>query len=349
MRTSALLLVVVCASSSTAAAQGRWEIEVYGGAVVSRAASDGKQTLPPAGAPIVTSSPLFPSRQVPSWFFGDGAALLNGVSEEFQGTSRIAPLDPLFARAAGGATGAAGARVRRALSDRTTMEVGVDFLGSAAVAPSDFAATVEAARRSFGETFSELLRSGPFTSLAVEATADVTGAKRREIAATVALNSDLGTLGPMTPYLTFGGGIVTGSGAEPAAQLAGRYRFAVLGQVPIDESDRVTVHFERPIALAFVIGGGLRKDVTDRWAVRFDVRALIGPDSTRVRVTADPAVARGTPGGFVESFTNPSIQFSNDPSLGRRSSLNDTPLDSIVFEGGIQARTMVTFGVSRRF
>ena len=336
-------------SAGASAQDRRWEVEVYGGAVASRAASDGKQTLPPPGAAIVTSSPLFPSREVPSWFFGDGATLVNGVSEEFQAPSRIAPLDPLFARAGGGVTGAAGARVRRALSDRTTMEMGVDFLGSAPVAPADAAATVEAARASFAGTFTDLLRSGPFTAVSVDATAAVNGAKRRELAATVAFNGDLGTLGPLTPYVTFGGGILTGTGAEPSAQVTGRYRFSVLGQVPIDETDRVTVHFERPIAFTAVIGAGLRKNVTEQWGLRFDVRAFVGPDSTRIRVTADPAVAHGTPGGFVESFTNPSIQFSNDPSLGRRSSLNATPLDSVVFEGGIQARTLVTFAVSRRF
>ena len=51
--------------------------------VAARTASEGSVTLPPAGAPIVTSSPIFPSRQVPSWFFGDGATLLNDVNADF--------------------------------------------------------------------------------------------------------------------------------------------------------------------------------------------------------------------------------------------------------------------------
>ena len=345
-----MLVLLLVADVGWCVAQERpWEIEVLGGAVVSRAASDGRQTLPPAGAPIVTSNPLFPSREVPSWFFGDGTTLVNSVNQEFQGAAEITPLDSVFARAGGDRTGAFGARLRRAMSDRTTMEIAVDFLGSARLTPSDLASTVEAARHSFGDTFTELLRTGPFTSVVVDASAEVTDTPRKEIAATLALNTDLGRLGPLTPYLTFGGGLVTGIGTEPTATLIGRYRTLVLGQVPIDETDRVTVRYERPIAFAAVLGGGFRKDVSERWALRIDARALIGPDTTRVRVTAEPSVTRGTPGGFVESFTNPAIQFSNDPSLGRRSSLNTAALDTVVFDGGIQSRIVVTVGIARRF
>ena len=336
---------------STAAAQDRrWELEVYGGVVAARWASEGKTTLPPAGAPIVTSSPLFPSREVPSWFFGDGAALINAVTREFGSAAQIAPLDSLFTRVDGGSTGTAGARVRRAMSYRTSMEIGVDFLGRPGVAPDDLAAVVESARRSFSDVFTELLRTGPFTSVAVDASAAGTDAGRSEIAATIALNTDLGRLGPLTPYLTFGGGLIAGIGTEPQADLTGHYRFSILGQVPIDETDRVTLRFERPLSFAAVLGAGLRRDVTERWSLRFDVRAFVGPDPTRVRISASPAGQRGTPAGFVESFTSPSIQFSADPSTGRRSSLSAAPLeDFVAFDGGIRARTAVTFGVSRRF
>ena len=57
-----------------------------------RGGADGRQgslTLPAAGAPIVTSSPIFPSRQVPSWIFGDGTTLLNGVNADFGIAARI--------------------------------------------------------------------------------------------------------------------------------------------------------------------------------------------------------------------------------------------------------------------
>lgn len=346
----AFTLLLTAGAFSAAAQERRWELEAYGGAVAARTATDGERTLPPAGAAIVTSNPLFPSREVPSWFFGDGAVLLNDVNEAFQGASRITALDPLFAGTGAGRTGVAGVRLRRSGGGRTSMEIAVEYLGGAAVAAPDLEATVASARRTFAETFTDLLRSGPFTSVGVDATAEVTAGERRELAATVSFNTDVGSAGPLTPYVTFGGGIVTGIGSLPSAQLSGRYRFSVLGQVPIDESDRVSIAFERPLTFAGVAGAGLRRDLSDRWGMRFDVRILIGPDTTRVRVTAQPAAQRGTPGGFVESFTSPSIQFSNDPATGRRSSLSAPALDAVtVFDGGIQARTVVTFGISRRF
>ena len=348
MKTPILLIALVCLAGSAGAQERRWEFEMYGG-MAAGAASAGKATLPPAGAPIATSNPLFPSREVPSWFFGDGAALVNAVNEEFGGASRVAPLDSLFARAGGARTGTGGARVRRALSHRTSVEVGVN-LGNPRVAPENLTAIVESARRSFGDVFTELLRTGPFTSVIVDASGETGTVNRSEIAATVALNTDLGRLGPLTPYLTFGGGVVTGLGAAPAADVEGRYRFSILGQVAIDESDRVAIRFERPLTIAGVIGAGLRHVVAERWTLRFDVRAFVGPDSTRVRVTATPGNQRGSPAGFIESFTNPAIQFSNDPGTGRRSSLTGAALDNvIVFDGGIEARTAVTVGVSRRF
>ena len=345
------MLVLLGARIPVAAAQERrWEVEVYAGAVAARTASDGKQTLPPAGRPIVTSSPFAPSREVPSWFFGDGATLVNDVNEELGGASAIAALDPVFASVKGSRTAVLGARLRRSLSPRTTFEFSVDSLGSASIAP-DLAAAVESARASFGETFTELLRSGPFTSLAVDTVADVAGdTGRLEFAITGGFNSDVGRLGPLTPYLTFGGGILTGSGALPSAELSGVYRFSILGQVPIDETDRVRIGFTRPLTFTAVVGGGLRRDLSEAWAFRVDVRAFIGPDSTEARVTADAAVRSGSPSGFVESGTNPAIQFSNDPATGRRSSLGPPMLDNVkVFSGGIRTRTIATFAISRRF
>ncbi|HET7697065.1 MAG TPA: hypothetical protein VFK57_15240 [Vicinamibacterales bacterium] len=347
--TSGVLLAMVCAATGAWAQERRWEVEVYGGLVAAATASDGRQTLPRPGAAIATSTPLFPSREVPSWFFGDGAALLDAVNAAFEGPSRMVPLDPLFAAVKPGRTGAGGVRVRRSTSASASLELAVDFLGAAPVAPGDLAAIVDASRHSFASTFTELLRTGPFTGVVVDAAGEAESGTRREIAATAAFNTDLGALGSVIPYLTLGGGIVTGTGS-PSATLSGRYRFAVLDQVPIDESDRVTIAFERPLTFAGVVGGGVRRRISDRWGFRLDVRALLGPDATRVRVSTEPSSRRGSPAGFVESFTNPAIQFSNDPSLGRRSSLSAPPLERVtVFDGGFQSRTVVAFGVSRRF
>ena len=44
------------------------------------------------------------------------------------------------------------------------------------------------------------------------------------------------------------------------------------------------------------------------------------------------------------------IQFSNNPSTGRKSTLSAPSLDGVqVFDGGVRTRTLVTVGISRRF
>jgi len=99
-----------------------------------------------------------------------------------------------------------------------------------------------------------------------------------------------------------------------------------------------------------VLGGGLQRDLSARWGLRVDARMLLGPDTTRVLIDATPSSARTGPSGFIESFTNPAVQFSNDPSTGRRSSLSAPALQDVeVFKGGLQTRTLVTFGICRRF
>src|SRR3954469_14569009 len=97
-RVVAVAGICACAHAGPAAAQQdpRWEIEAYGGIVAAPSSSGGSRTLPGAGPSIVTSAPIFPSREVPSWFFGDGASLLNGVNTDFGLAGRIVPLDAAF-------------------------------------------------------------------------------------------------------------------------------------------------------------------------------------------------------------------------------------------------------------
>lgn len=79
----------------------------------------------------------------------------------------------------------------------------------------------------------------------------------------------------------------------------------MLGELPIDETDRVSFRYARRAAFAGVLGGGLRRDLSSAWALRVDARVLLGPDTTRVFLDAQPSSVRGVPAGFIESFTNP--------------------------------------------
>src|SRR5688572_32554838 len=57
-------------------AAGKWEIEVHAGLAMAGAPTGAKTAMPAPGEPFTTRNAR-PSRYVSSWYFGDGAALLN--------------------------------------------------------------------------------------------------------------------------------------------------------------------------------------------------------------------------------------------------------------------------------
>jgi hypothetical protein len=334
---------------------GRWEIEFVGGASVVGGGRTGAVAVPPPGPAIVTNGPLSPSRAVPSWFFGDGATILNAVAAEFGLVARVAPLEGAFADGAsmsGG--GLVGVRARRSIASRWAVEATVTFGISGASFGDEVLAAIAATRAGFEATWTELLQTGPLANVVVSATrSDVEGAAR-SIALTGALVYDFARESAFVPYVVAGGGLVTGAGGA-RVDLEGRYTFdvAVPGQpgLAIDETDRVTLQLEtRPVPVAFG-GGGVRRTLSDRWTLRLDARVFVGPNATRVRLDAAPDLDSPGPAGFIEIPTNPSIQFSSDPDTGRQSTLSGAPVRGFdLFVGeGLQTRVQITVGVGVRF
>lgn len=340
-------------AQSASARPAGWEIEGYGGLSITRLPAGGTSTLPRPGPGITTSSPIFPSRQVPSWFFGDGTVLLNGVNTEFEVPQRITPLETILTsigsdRSSGAALGL---RLRRGLGSRWAAELSIDVLTGSAALTDDIRAGIETTRASYESAFQALFETGPLADPRVTATATESDESGRAIGVTGALIFRAGSIAGLEPYLTMGGGILSGAGSGSSATLTGTYSFSVQGEVPIAETDRVTVRFTHDTTPVGVVGGGVRRRVSERWGFSIDGRVFIGRNGTGVRLDAEPAVTTGAPPGFIESFTTPSIQFSNDISTGRQSTLSGTPLDDFpLFKGsGIQTRVLVTVGVFTRF
>ncbi|HJZ78310.1 MAG TPA: hypothetical protein VKE51_41565 [Vicinamibacterales bacterium] len=350
MKRALIAFICLCVPATAQSQNRQWEVEGYAGVLAAQPASAGSITIPPPGAPLVTSTPTFPARATSSWFFGDGATLLNGVLQDFQRPARIAPLDPAFGPLRSAHPAAFGARVRRRLNAHVSLEIAVDALGGSPIRTRDVTDAVAATRDSFAPAFADLFASGPFSRTVIFAQGETDEGDFRETAFTAAFNRDVGRLGGLQPYFTVGAGVVAASGTPPSATLQGHYFTTILGEVPIDEIDRVSIRFTRSTSAVAVLGGGVRHDFSDAWGLRIDARLLVGPDTTRVHLDAQPTVARGTPAGFIESFTNPAIQFSNDPATGRRSSLSGAALQNVeVFNGGVLARTVISVAVARRF
>jgi hypothetical protein len=333
----------------------RWEIEFVGGASVIGGGRTGALAVPPPGPAIITNGPLSPSRAVPSWFFGDGTTIVNAVATEFGLVSRLAPLEDAFADGASISGGALfGVRARRPIAVRWAIEGGVTFGISGASFGDDALAAIELTRAGFEATLTELLQTGPLANVVVSATRSAVDGGARSLVLTGALVYDFAPAGAFVPYVIAGGGMVAGGGSA-RLDLDGRYAFdvAVPGQpgLAIDESDRVTLRLDtRPVPVA-VGGAGVRRALSDRWTLRLDARVFVGPNATRVRLDATPAIASPGPAGFIEIPTNPSIQFSSDPETGRQSTLSGEPVRGfdLFVGGGLQTRVQITVGVGVRF
>src|SRR5262245_64181187 len=90
---AAFLATVRPALAQTTAATSKWEIEGYGGLPIGTVTGAGTRVLPAPGTSIPSASFQFPSHLAPSWFFGDGAEMLNSASAELGLTTHIAPID----------------------------------------------------------------------------------------------------------------------------------------------------------------------------------------------------------------------------------------------------------------
>ena len=361
LRTPALAFVALfwtCAASYAQmtsaprpASETRWEVDGHFGVSLGRLSTGGARVLPAPGAPIPTSSPIFPSWRVPSWFVGDGAAFLNNVAAEFGVASRITPLDAALGPRSLGDAGAAevGVRLRRRLSARYSVESGVDVTATRLGFPDSLVEAVDATRATFQTTMAALLATGPFSAPTVSTSATVAAGSGREIALTGSLVRDYAPWAGFLPFTTIGAGVILQAGRSPSLAVDGRYRFTIAGSVPIDETDRVTLEYSRRPSVVVVVGGGVRRDVSPRVGVRLDARMLLGPGATHLALDARPVVATGAPAGFVESFTYPNLQFSNNPSTGRESTLSGTLENFDTSKGGWQTRIRLTGGVVVKF
>jgi hypothetical protein len=326
----------------------RWEIAVHGGLSGATISSEGDRSLPLPAAPMPTSSPTFSTRPVPSWMFADGAAILNDVNALFGVPARVAPLDAALEalNLDYGTRTTIGVRVRRDVTARYAAELSIDVLTGSAGIDEALLSAVGQTRDSFRAAMAALLAEGPFTGVVVDANSATIDGSNREIAITGAASIRFGGGAGFVPYATVGAGVLTGTGDLPSITLEGAYRFRILDEVPIEEADRVTIRYENQPALIAVLGGGVRRHLGAGWGLHADGRMFIGPQRARLLIDASPSVARSTPADSIETVTNPSIQFSNEPSLGRLSTLSGSLDGFTAFSSsGIQTRVLITFGM----
>ncbi|OFV93837.1 MAG: hypothetical protein A3G76_10810 [Acidobacteria bacterium RIFCSPLOWO2_12_FULL_65_11] len=175
--------------STVAVADRRWEVEFFGGGLLASRPAGGTAALPGAGDAFTTAQGN-PSRRVSSWYFGDGASLLNQVNTAMGVSQQITPLDGFVGSAVAhrqnGRT--LGVRVSRVLNFRLTAEVTIEF-GPGVGISSGTLDRLESARATFLSAWNGLFSTAPFQNLSLTSTVTPTVVEaRRQVFTTGAVN-----------------------------------------------------------------------------------------------------------------------------------------------------------------
>ena len=334
-------------------AQPAWEVDVHGGSLTGSNPEGGTFALPPPG-PLV---PPNQNRPVSSWFFGDGAFQLNQFIGVRQSGILVALDGTLQSRMARRETGGAlGVRLSRRLTRRIAAELSVDYARGPLAFSSDATSAIEAARASFITALNGLLAGPLVASRQANAIAEIADTEGTQLLTTGAVRVDLLIDRRWAPYVVGGVGAISIHGDAPAAVLTGTYGavLAVPLNLPIPpptftQTDAITLTSTVDAGAVWVLGGGLRVSVSDRWAIRIDVRDHMHGDTMHTRVSASPQPPPATFGTYIiGALNNPPVVISSSPLTPSTLSV---PLDDFVtFSGeGIVHQVGVTTGLSWRF
>jgi hypothetical protein len=299
---------------------------------------------------------------VSSWYFGDGASLLNQAASSIRLGGHITPLDPVlqspFVRRESG--GDLGLRVGRVLTGRLTAEVSFDYsLGMLALTSASVAG-LEASRTGFVAAWNAVLAFPSRGTQTVSSVATISDRRGRQMVTAGTMIINLMPPARLTPYVALGAGMISNRNTPPSAVLVGDYQFSLVLVLPpnvpgpvalprFHETDTVTVRSSVGSAATWIVGGGLKYALTDRWGVRVDVRDHVNGNTISTLVDATPASTDLLPRSLLVLGTNPRLQFSTQP--GVPSSLSGAPISGFkTFTGtGIEHHVDVTAGLFWRF
>jgi hypothetical protein len=381
-------VLVVCLASAVAApaaaqtaGSAKWEIEFHSGGMLPGNPSGGTVRLPPQGELFtsVTNVPalgpaVHASRRQPSWYFGDGANIFNGLADSLvannqaQFSARLATLDPVLRRSLGTERrgGSIGARISRVLTPRFSAELSIDYGLARFQITQANSDSIEATRASFIAAFRGLLvPSGLAVNVnrvltSVTSIAALERGSAHHLWTSGALLINLRTTGDVIPYATAGASLISTIGGMPSATLAGSYQFLSVG-APMNESDTVTVRDARDAhTVAGVLGGGVKYHVSPRWGIRLDARVSLSKNTAGTTLDATPNVVMGgLPAGRFMFLAPTTVMFSNStlPVTGQgvtvigTSTLTGPALTGFrTFSGtGVSSHTNVAAGIFWRF
>jgi hypothetical protein len=359
---SGMMLLLVLLAGVPVSAQS-WEIEVHGGGMLAHNPNRGQGALPGPGASFTPYASIFPSHHVSSWYFGNGASMLSDFAGSLPrvGAGRIVPLDAVLQSAAlerpdGGSFGF---RLARRFGPYLAADLSFDYGTGRSRLNRSSLDGIEASRASFPSAwngimiFFGLLPGGAATSPSVTSTAEVHNEGSRPIFSSATASINFKKRGKLVPYATLGAGYLWNQGEGPRATLVGNYRFRAdfSNQLPINETDTVTLRFSNGNAVVGILGLGVKYDLSGRWGLRADVREFLSSNRSATMLEARPVDAVLLPAGFlVVGIARQSLQFSNNPTVTTLQSTLAGPITGFqTFKGtGWQGHLNVVVGLFLR-
>ena len=344
-------MLVFAADARAQSSLPPWEVEFHaGGRVITSNPTSGTPLAEfPVGEPLPTGGGTSLTRAVSSWYYGDGARLLNDVNARFGVPGRITPLDNAVSRAiAERKEGAVlGARVARYLTRRIAVELNIDYAPGKLEFVDGVDAAIEATRASFLAAWRDLLGTGfTFSNTVTSTTASVAG-DGHDITTTGALRFHFAESHGWRPYVTGGAGVIVYDGKAPSATLTGDYGFLFGNAFPINEQDVATVSVRTKDSAALgMLGGGVEYNFSKRQGLRTDVRLEFHSSRVDTVLSARPSVTLQPPSFVVATGLSPAIQFANSTVFGRPSSLTGPDVNDLeTFNGsGTRTRLRVSIG-----
>jgi hypothetical protein len=334
----------------------RWQVEVHVGTGTSAAPAGGKGALPPPGPVIPAGAPLaIPpdvagySRQVPSWYFGDGTVLFNETVGQAT-KSTITALDPILTSPIASWEGRSlGGRIERGLTQWVSADFEVEY-GARHTFTNAVSTQLQSSSSSFETAWQASLNSIPIGAYVTSAS-EMNDNQGRQLFTVGNLIVSLPFR--ISPYAAIGGGLMTLVGGTSKATLgavvAGHYS-VMNGEVGSAELDAVNISVV-PLetrAPTLSVGTGLKAIITEHLGARVDLRMYRYHDQNNTMLSASP-----TPATLWSNFLNTTdsqIVLYRPPTPGY-SSLGGPGLSNVVtFAGdGTATEFVATAGVFWRF
>jgi hypothetical protein len=332
-----------------------WQVEFFAGLGTSAAAT-GAGNLPPAGPVFPVGSPLaIPpdvagySRRVPSWYFGDGAALFNATVGSAT-KSAITPLDSTLTSPIASWTGSTiGGRIERSVWQWVSAGFQVEY-GASRTFVNNVSTQLTSTSNSFESAWQASLNGLPIGSY-VASTVATTDSQGRQLF-TIG-NVIVSAPFRISPYVAVGGGLMSvvggASKATLSAALSGHYSLSSgeVGTAEIDTVNLTVVPLDTRVP-TLSIETGVKALVAGHLGVRADARVYRYRDRSETLLSATPVAATGW-SQFLNT-TDPLVPLYRFPMPGY-SSLGGLNLSNFLTfaADGTATRYEATAGVFWRF